>query len=334
MIINANKEDFMYIEIGLLILASIFVVIISGLFALVESSIIIMDDIKLHIFMNREDVPEKTKKRVEKIMNKKDWHITAMVVAITFSSILGSSLLGAMSAKYLPQEYIIMFTAALTYFMLVFARTLPKIIANYNYERILIKLSWVARGSYFVNYPFILLTYMWVKIFKLESKRLMSLNELKMIIKHYRKNGIIDKAEQKMLEKIFSIKQVKIGDVIDKHFHPVIMDYNESVLTYRSAFEDVNNKRFFVMHNDQMVGIVFYRDVAPEFVKGGTTAKVSDFTRPAIILETDDNLMDVIVELKENNTALGIVVDQETKTPISTITMKQIYSHILSNDET
>lgn len=47
---------------------------------------------------------------------------------------------------------------------------------------------------------------MWVKIFKLESKRQMSLNELKMIIKHYRKNGIIDKAEQKMLEKIFVIK--------------------------------------------------------------------------------------------------------------------------------
>lgn len=323
----------MYWEIFALIAASIFVVTISGLFALVESSIIVMDDIKLHIFMNRSDVPEKVKKRIMKIMNKKDWHITAMVVAITFSSILGSSLLGAMSAKYMPKEYIVIFTGTLTYFMLVFARTLPKIVANYRYEKILIKFSWVARLSFFLNYPFILLTYMWVKIFKLESKRQMSLNELKMIIKHYRKNGIIDKSEQKMLEKIFSIKQEKVYEVVEK-INPVIMEYDDYIEKYRAAFENTNNKRFFVRRDENMVGIVFYRDVAPEFVKGTTVeTPVAEFCRPAIILEADDNLMDVIVELKENNTVLGIVVDNETGDPIGTITLKQIYSYILSNEE-
>lgn len=323
----------MYLEITYIILASIFVVLISGLFALVESSIIIMDDIKLHIFMNRSDVPDKTKKRIAKIMAKKDWHITAMVVAITFSSILGSSLLGALSAKYLPQQYLILFTIALTYFMLVFARTLPKIVANYSYERILIKFSWVARVSFFVNYPFILLTYMWVKIFKLESKRQMSLNELKLIIKHYRKNGIIDKAEQKMLEKIFSIKQEKVYEVVEK-IDPIIMDYDEYIEKYKYAFENINNKRFFVKRDNQLMGIIFYRDVASEFVKGtAPTLLVSEFCRSAIILETDDNLMDVIVELKENNTTLGIVVDNETGLPVGTITLKQIYNYILSNEE-
>jgi len=323
----------MYLEISLLILASILVVIVSGLFALVESSIIVMDDIKLHIFMNRSDVKEKTKKRISKIMEKKDWHITAMVVAITFSSILGSSLLGALSAKYLSGNHVIIFTGVLTYFMLVFARTLPKIVANYSYEKILIKLSWIARGSYFINYPFILLTYMWVKIFKLASKRQMSLNELKMIIKHYRKNGIIDKAEQKMLEKIFSIKQEKVHEVVEM-IEPVIMNYSDSVDQYKYAFENINNKRFFVKRDGQLVGIVFYRDVASEFVKGTTeTLLVSEFCRHAIILEADDNLMDVIVELKENNTTLGIVVDNHTGLPVSTITLKQIYNYILSNED-
>ncbi len=323
----------MYLEIIALILASIFVVTISGLFALVESSIIVMDDIKLHIFMNRNDVPEKVKKRVTKIMNKKDWHITAMVVAITFSSILGSSMLGAMSAKYMPKEYIVIFTCVLTYCMLVFARTLPKIVANYRYEKILTKLSWVARMSYFLNYPFVLLTYMWVKIFKLESKRQMSLNELKMIIKHYRKNGIIDKSEQKMLEKIFSIKQEKVHEVLEK-INPVIFEYDDCIEKYRPAFENTNNKRFFVKKDNSLVGIVFYRDVAPEFVKSTSVDEpVSKYCRQAIILEADDNLMDVIVELKENNTVLGIVVDNETGEPIGTITMKQIYGYILSNEE-
>lgn len=320
-------------EIIALIAASICVVGISGLFALVESSIIVMDDIKMHIFMNRPDVSDRVKKRVTKIMTKKDWHITAMVVAITFSSISGSSILAALSTKYIPPEYLLWFTFGLTYCMLVFARTLPKIVANYRYERILIKFSWVARWSYFLNYPFVLLTYMWVKLFKLESKRQMSLNELKMIIKHYRKNGIIDKAEQKMLEKIFVIKQEKVHEVVEK-IEPIIMNYESYIEEYRTAFENTNNKRFFVKKENEMVGIVFYRDVAAEFVKGTTVdIPVSEFCRPAIILEADDNLMDVIVELKEHNTVLGIVVDNETGSPMGTITLKQIYSYILSNEE-
>jgi len=322
----------MYMEIGILIAASIIIIILSSLFALVESAIMIMDDIKFHLFINRSDIKDKIKNRVQKIMNKKDKHVTAMVVSITFTSILGSSLLGALSAKYLSKEHVIIFTISLTYFMLVFARTLPKIIASYDYEKILIKWYWIARLSYFINYPFILLTLMWVKIFKLESKRQMSLNELKMIIKHYRKNGIIDKAEQKMLEKIFVIKQAKISDVVEK-IETITLDYNEFIDTYKYAFENDKNKRFFVKNEGFITGIVFYRDVAAEIVKGTTKdLKVSDFARHAIVLDDDDNLMDAIVELKEKNSTLGIVIDEDTNTPVGTVTLKQIYNHILSSE--
>lgn len=322
----------MYLELGILIGASIVITLLSSLFALVESAIMVMDDIKFHLFINRSDVNDNVKTRVQKIINKKDKHVTAMVVAITFTSILGSSLLGALAAKYLSKEHVIIFTITLTYLMLVFARTLPKIVASYDYEKILIKWAWIARGSYFINYPFILLTIMWIKIFKLESKRQMSLNELKMIIKHYRKNGIIDKAEQKMLEKIFIIKQEKVSDVVEK-IETIIMDYNEKIDSYIYAFENDKNKRFFVKNDDKFVGIVFFRDVAAEIVKGNIQdLKVSDFSRSAVVLDDDDNLMDVIVELKEKNSTLGIVIDEETNTPVGTVTLKQIYNHILSED--
>ena len=64
----------MSIYIGLLILASICVVAVSGIFALIESSLVIMDDRKLNLLLNREDIPEKKKKRIEKIMNKNRTH--------------------------------------------------------------------------------------------------------------------------------------------------------------------------------------------------------------------------------------------------------------------
>ena len=51
----------MYMEIGILIAASIIIIILSSLFALVESAIMIMDDIKFHLFINRSDIKDKIK---------------------------------------------------------------------------------------------------------------------------------------------------------------------------------------------------------------------------------------------------------------------------------
>ena len=97
----------MHLEISLLILASITIIILSALFAMIESSIMVTDDIKYQIMLNRNDISDKAKKRITKIMEKKDKHITAMTVSIAFTSISGSSLLGAMAAKYLTQQHVL-----------------------------------------------------------------------------------------------------------------------------------------------------------------------------------------------------------------------------------
>lgn len=320
----------MHLEISLLIVASITIIILSALFAMIESSIMVTDDIKYQIMLNRNDISDKAKKRITKIIEKKDKHITAMTVSITFTSISGSSLLGAMAAKYLTQQHVLIYTIIFTYFILVFARTLPKIVANYSYEKTLIKWGWLARFCYFLNYPFILMTVMWVKIFKLDRQRQMSLNELKMIIKYYRKNGIIEKTEQKMLEKIFNVKQLVVSDVMDK-LETFVMDHDKKVSDYKNILKNTNNKRFLVRKDEEIIGIVFYRDITSAlFSEENNEALVSDYCRQTITINHDDNLMDSIVMFKDGSATLAVVLDEDKKA-IGTVTIKQVYNHILSN---
>jgi len=320
----------MHLEISLLILASITIIILSALFAMIESSIMVTDDIKYQIMLNRNDISDKAKKRITKIIEKKDKHITAMTVSITFTSISGSSLLGAMAAKYLTQQHVLIYTIIFTYLILVFARTLPKIVANYSYEKTLIKWGWLARVCYILNYPFILMTVMWVKIFRLDRQRQMSLNELKMIIKYYRKNGIIEKTEQKMLEKIFNVKQLVVSDVMDK-LETFVMDHDKKIVDYKHIFKNTNNKRFLVRKDDEIIGIVFYRDITSAlFSEENNEALVSDYCRQTITINHDDNLMDSIVRFKDGSATLAVVLDEDKKA-IGTVTIKQVYNHILSN---
>lgn len=320
----------MHLEISLLMLASITIIILSALFAMIESSIMVTDDIKYQIMLNRNDISDKAKKRITKIIEKKDKHITAMTVSITFTSISGSSLLGAMAAKYLTQQHVLIYTIIFTYLILVFARTLPKIVANYSYEKTLIKWGWLARVCYILNYPFILMTVMWVKIFRLDRQRQMSLNELKMIIKYYRKNGIIEKTEQKMLEKIFNVKQLVVSDVMDK-LETFVMDHDKKIVDYKHIFKNTNNKRFLVRKDDEIIGIVFYRDITSAlFSEENNEALVSDYCRQTITINHDDNLMDSIVRFKDGGVTLAVVLDEDKKA-IGTVTIKQVYNHILSN---
>lgn len=320
----------MYIEIGLLIAFSLVIVACSTLFALIESSIIVTDEIKLQILLNRSDLKEKTKKRIKKIMKEKDKHLTAMVIASTITNILGSSLLGAMSSKYLEHTEILIFTVIFTYLILVFARTVPKIIASYAYDRVLMKVSFIPRFFFFINYPFILLTLIWVKILKLENQRQMSLNELKMIIKHYRKSGVIQKSEQKLLEKIFNVKQNIIADVME-HFDTLEMEYDHSIRDYRNSLLDSHNKRFFVKKDDEIAGIVFYRDIASALLSEEDMPHlVSEFCRQAITLKADENLMDAIVQFKDAGISLAVVLNDEGRA-IGTVTIKQVYNYVLES---
>lgn len=319
----------MIIELAMLVVASLLVIVLSALFSSVDTALLIADDIKMSMIIEQPNLKARTKRWLTKIAAKRDKHMAASMVFMTFQGVATNSLLGVMAYKALTGSQVVIFMFVLTYANLVFARTLPKTIASNHYEAILTRFAWLARIIYYVSMPMVLLTMVWVKLFRL-SKRKMNLNELKSTINYYHSQGLIENVERRMLQNVFRIKQHSIQEVLEPATLPTVQ-YDSTLNDCRELAQHFFGKRMIVKRGDDIVGIMYYHDLATQLIseRGGN---VADICRQIILVQADEKLIDVMVKMKASKVSLVVVLDGNGQVA-GVSSARKIYSYVLTANE-
>lgn len=321
---NDNIQTF---QILILIFASMLNLGLSFLFSLVETSLMITDDIKFQSLIYRQD-KEKKKKRLKKIFYKRDKHGAALSVAITLTNVTGSSILGSMAAKYLPSAYVILFTVLITYLMLVFARTVPKIYARKVNQKTLVKYSALIRFIYFISIPILWFTLIWVKIFKLNNnKNKPSISELKEMVSVYKKNGIIQNSESAIVEHLLDLRETCIGEVFSKKKPIDKLISGKSVEDCRDIIISATYKKLLVVDDyDQVVGIINLHNLSHCLLTGETETIINKYIKPVLFINETDRIIDVISNFSNNRSQA--VIFNENSVPVGIVSMKELYFFI------
>lgn len=319
---------------GIIILtvASIANLGLSFLFSLIETSLIITDDIRMRIMINKAK-NEKIKNRLIKILEKRDKHGAALSVVITLTNVTGSSVLGSLALFYLPAHYVLAYTLIITYLMLVFARTIPKIYARKVNEKALSSFSWLIRSVYFFSIPILAFTLIWVKIFRLSSsKKKLSITDLRGIIEVYKDSGVLAKQEHNILESVFSVKEQLIENFIQKDKEIYTLKGESPVAAYEDIISKYQSKKFFIKINGSVVGIARKIDLLSYLADKSENNKenllVKNFMKKSVVIQGSEKLIDIIVKMEKKKVGQAIVLDPEGK-PIGIISLKDIYLFLL-----
>lgn len=303
---------------------------LSFLFALIETSLIITDDIKIKIMINKTK-NEKIKQRLIKILEKRDKHGAALSVVITLTNVTGSSALGSLALFYLPTHYVLFYTLIITYLMLVFARTVPKIYARKVNEKVLFKFSWLIRGIYIFSVPILAFTLIWVKIFGLSSnKKKLSITDLRGIIEVYKDSGVLAKQEHNILESVFSVKEQLVENFIQKDKEIFTLKGESPVIAYEDIINKYQPKKFFVKQNGEIKGIARKVDLMSYLAnkKPDDNTTVDKYIKKSVIINGTEKLIDIIVKMEKKKVGQAIVLDSEEKA-IGIISLKDIYLFLL-----
>jgi CBS domain containing-hemolysin-like protein len=273
-------------------------------------------------------IKEKTRRRLIRIVAKRDQHMAAMMVfsAIIFG--LSNSMLGAMAYGKMTGPWVMVFLMGLMYCNLVFGRTLPKLFARAHYDKVLMHFDWMARIIYVIMTPLVYLTLMWVDLFHMNNKRTMTLSELKSTINYYRKEGLIETAESDMLQNVFRIKKYTLNDLVTVCKMPVI-ERDSDIEGCRELASKYFGKQVLVKAEGEIIGVMYYHDMAARLISG-EGGKVSEVTRAVIVGGAQDNLMDILSRMKEEKVSKVVVVSEEGK-PLDVVSAKSIYTHILTS---
>lgn len=303
---------------------------LSFLFSLIETSLIITDDIRIRMMINKSK-NEKVKKRLIKILEKRDKHGAALSVVITLTNVTGSSALGSLALFYLPTHYVLAYTLIITYLMLVFARTVPKIYARNVNEKVLRSYSWLIRGIYIFSIPILAFTLVWVKIFRLSSsKKKLSITDLRGIIEIYKDSGVLAKQEHNILESVFSVKEQLVENFIQKDKEIFTLKGESPIIAYEDIITKYQRKKFFVKKDGVVIGIARKMDLLNYLANKDNSGDftVDNFMKKSVVVQGTEKLIDIIVKMEKKKVGQAIVLDIEN-IPVGIISLKDIYLFLL-----
>ncbi|MGI9281692.1 MAG: CNNM domain-containing protein [Endozoicomonas sp.] len=309
----------------LVVAVACLIVAFTAILSIIESAIIYVDDLRLATILRNK--PE-NKDDIKYIIKNKEAHLSSMVMLITLISISGSSLIGAIAARHFNDTGLAIFTALLTYCMLVFAKILPKLFAVQMAAPVLNHSARFVRVICFLLRPLLKMTLVWARLFRIEKAQEPSRDELKGIIRHFNKSGVIEREERKMAELALKMNQKTLAALTTEDGPMVWLSSDSKVDDVQAFICEHSYKRYLVVENEKVVGIVLYRHITSCLVKGHSNKTVGDLVRQVIFMDEGNTLLDAVKAFGNARASVALLAGQNPE-QTRMVTAKQVYQAIL-----
>ena len=301
------------------------VIAATSFLSLLEASVVAVDELRLvTLLYNSPD----NKQAINKVFEKKREHLSAIVLLSTLISIAGSTFLGAMAARELNDLWLAIFTTLLAYFMLVFAKVLPKLLAVQIAGQVVGRCAPLIHGIYTVTRPVLLLALVWTRLLPKPVEQTRSRDELRSIIKHYGKRGVIGKKQRKFAEAVLTSDQKQLSQLVE-HSQPVLcLSAEDTIAAVSTTLRTSPSKRYVVLQDDNPVGVVLYRHLARCMVNNDEHKTVGQLMRKTIILAPETSLHKAMTELQDARASF-ILLPGKAVEQTRIISAKMLYQAML-----
>lgn len=301
------------------------VIAATSFLSLLEASVVAVDELRLvTLLYNSPD----NKQAINKVFEKKREHLSAIVLLSTLISIAGSTFLGAMAARELNDLWLAIFTTLLAYFMLVFAKVLPKLLAVQIAGQVVGRCAPLIHGIYTVTRPVLLLALVWTRLLPKPVEQTRSRDELRSIIKHYGKRGVIGKKQRKFAEAVLTSDQKQLSLLVE-HSQPVLcLSAEDTIAAVSTTLRTSPSKRYVVLQDDNPVGVVLYRHLARCMVNNDEHKTVGQLMRKTIILAPETSLHKAMTELQDARASF-ILLPGKAVEQTRIISAKMLYQAML-----
>ena len=301
------------------------VIAATSFLSLLEASVVAVDELRLvTLLYNSPD----NKQAINKVFEKKREHLSAIVLLSTLISIAGSTFLGAMAARELNDLWLAIFTTLLAYFMLVFAKVLPKLLAVQIAGQVVGRCAPLIHGIYTVTRPVLLLALVWTRLLPKPVEQTRSRDELRSIIKHYGKRGVIGKKQRKFAEAVLTSDQKQLSLLVE-HSQPVLcLSAEDTIAAVSTTLRTSPSKRYVVLQDNNPVGVVLYRHLARCMVNNDEHKTVGQLMRKTIILAPETSLHKAMTELQDARASF-ILLPGKAVEQTRIISAKMLYQAML-----
>ena len=304
--------------------------VLNGVFAMYEIALVSSSKARLETLLSKGN---KSAKGVLKQLEEPEKFLSTIQIGITLIGIISGAYGGVaiaddvqplfeqisgVSASLAKDLSMITVVTIITYLSLIIGELVPKSVALSNPEKYATILSPFMIVLTKISYPFVFLLSISTKLMnKLigvdgNEERLMTQEELKMILHQSSQQGIIDKEETDMLNDVFRFSDKRANDLMTHRIDvtPLYVNYSEKEVL--SIIEQKHFSKYLLLSKsmDDIVGVVSVKDIILMIGKDNTPFDLRSIAQPPLFIPESLYAKKVLELFKKNKNKFGVVVNE------------------------
>lgn len=256
--------------------------------------------------------------RVERIAGRPEKLLPTVLTGNNLVNVMAASLATSLAASYLsPGMAVIVATAAVTFFLLVFAEMLPKTIASRRAERTSIL---TVRPLEFAQLLFFPLVWVLERLSSAVARLVgageprVTEEEIRSLIDVAETEGAMESSEAQMLERVFLFGDRQVHEVMTPRTEISWVEKGATLQEVLAIYAERTHTRFPVFENNQenIVGVLSIKDLLEEMAQGRleATDPATQVLRPHYFVPETKLVGPLFNELRDSGRQMAICVDQ------------------------
>jgi CBS domain containing-hemolysin-like protein len=261
--------------------------------------------------------------------------ITTIVIINNLSNILGSIAVGALASELFEARFIGLFSAALTFSVIVYAEIIPKTLGERHCESIALSIARPILLLTKLLTPVHLAIEVLVKPFAREAvATTASEEEIRALTKLGKAQGAIDAEESSLIQKVFHLDDVLARDIMTPISGADTIEGSQQIGELTEWLVALRHSRIPVYSDsiDNIIGVAHHRDLLLALAQGRDTMRVAEISQKANFVPISMTTIDLLNHFKLTKTHLAVVVNAEG-TVLGLVTLEDAIEELIGEIE-
>ncbi|AAU07059.1 hemolysin, putative [Borreliella bavariensis PBi] len=242
--------------------------------------------------------------------------ITTILIGNNISNIIASTL----TTKFVLEKYgnsaLAISTGLITIIVLIFAEILPKQIAILNNEIIALSTSFFLKPLIFIFTPLIYIINKIIKkilnLLKIKTSYKMTKESIKNILSLAGNLGILKNDSRIFMQKMLDIDQVRASEIMTHRTEVFSLSSSSKLKDVIKLIKEEGYYRIPIykgQSREQIIGILIAKDLI-EVNKKDMNKNVSQFIKPAVFVQQNKRIKDILDIMRKKQKIMAIVIDE------------------------
>ena len=217
------------------------------------------------------------------IRQKMNRPIATVVILNNIFNIVGSIVIGSMAAKVLGDAWLGVFSAILTFLIIIFGEIVPKTLGERYAETFAL---FVAVPVKFLTFLFTPLVWLMEKVTTpfTKGKKMPTTNEaeIRFLASIGYQEGVIEDDEAEMIQRVFQLNDLTATDLMTPRVIITYLRGNSTLAEVKQETIRSQHTRIIVIEDslDQVMGVVLKDELLTAMIEGLANQQVATLTRP------------------------------------------------------